>query len=179
MPKFSMRASRGHSPATRSRKHGRKWRKRSRVRGRSGTCPIERSRSTATGSTYRLLTADEAVDMPPTTWLIPGLIPENSFAAVYGPPGSLKSFCVLDLALRLAYGMPWLNKALRPCDVLYVAAEGAGSFGKRIEAWRELNAVTDSCDRFRLLPQTVNLMDEADLQRLVLTVKEAAEGDFR
>jgi len=132
-----------------------------------------------TASTYRLLTADDVVNMPPVKWLVPGLLPENSFAVLYGLPGSLKSFVVLDFALRLAFAMPWLGKHLAPRDVLYIAGEGAGSFGKRIEAWRELNGVMDRSNRFRLLPQSVNLMDQADLQRLVQTVKEAAEGGFR
>ena len=123
---------------------------------------------------FPLLTMQDAIDMRPPSWLVPGLIPERGFAVLYGPPGSLKSFLALDLGLRLAHGLPWLGRPLSPCPVLFIAGEGAGSLGKRLEAWRVANGVREVSPGFRLLPQAVNLMEAAEVDRLIATVRQAS-----
>ena len=58
---------------------------------------------------YKFLTLDDALaPRPGLTWLIEGLIPERSFTAFYGYPGSLKSTVVLDMAMAVATGKPFL-----------------------------------------------------------------------
>ena len=75
------------------------------------------------------------LDKPRTRWLIPGWLPTESVAVLYGPPGSGKSFWALSLALEMAQGGWWLNSRLEPATVLYVAAERAAVLGDRQEAW--------------------------------------------
>ena len=58
---------------------------------------------------YKFLTLDDALaPRPKLTWLIDGVIPERSFTAFYGYPGSLKSSIVLDAAMAVATGKPFL-----------------------------------------------------------------------
>ena len=75
------------------------------------------------------------LDKPRTRWLIPGWLPSESVAVLYGPPGSGKSFWALSLSLEMARGGWWLGTRLDAATVLYVAAERAAVLGDRQEAW--------------------------------------------
>lgn len=77
--------------------------------------------------------------MPPPTWLIQDILPAGGLAALYGPPGSGKTFVALDLALSVAAGTTWQGKATQGGLVLYVSAEGTAGLGKRIRAWLVTN----------------------------------------
>ena len=63
--------------------------------------------------------------------LVKGLLSRNSLAALYGAPGSLKSFVALDLAYHVARGLPWSGRDVEQGAVLYVAAEAPSSIEMR------------------------------------------------
>lgn len=48
--------------------------------------------------------------LPPVDWLVRGLIVNGDRALVYGEPGALKSWLLLDLGLHIAAGLPWLGQ---------------------------------------------------------------------
>lgn len=52
--------------------------------------------------------ADAYQARPPLQYVADGLLPLPSLSIVYGAPGSLKSMLLLDLALCVAAGKPWL-----------------------------------------------------------------------
>lgn len=71
----------------------------------------------------------------PVEWLIHGILPVKAFAALYGPPGSFKSFIALDIAEAIATGRPWMGNPIeRQGAVLYLCGEGFGGMGARIKA---------------------------------------------
>ena len=71
----------------------------------------------------------------PVEWLIHGVLPVKAFAALYGPPGSFKSFIALDMAEAIATGRPWMGNPIeRQGAVLYLCGEGFGGMGARIKA---------------------------------------------
>jgi hypothetical protein len=71
----------------------------------------------------------------PVEWLIQGILPVKAFAALYGPPGSFKSFIALDMAEAIATGRPWMgNQIEKQGAVLYLCGEGFGGMGARIKA---------------------------------------------
>ena len=71
----------------------------------------------------------------PVEWLIEGVLPAGGFSALYGPPGSFKSFHALHIAHCIATGTPWMNRqVVQPGAVLYIAGEGFGGIGARIKA---------------------------------------------
>jgi hypothetical protein len=75
----------------------------------------------------------------PVEWLIDRVIPKQGFCALYGPPGSFKSFIALDIAAAIARHAEWFGQAARPSDngaVIYIAGEGHGGIGARIKACR-------------------------------------------
>ncbi len=66
--------------------------------------------------------------LPKPEWLVPGMLETDSFAVLYGAPGSHKSFYAIHLALSLAK---------EGKSVVYIAAEGFGGMRIRAEAWAE------------------------------------------
>lgn len=126
----------------------------------------------------RLLTAEDAIAIAPPRWLVRDLIPEGALGVLYGQPGAGKSFIALDLALRVAHGMPWRGHAMPKADVLYIAAEGGGGIGSRIEAWSRHNAMDGVDSGFRLIATTVDLLDASALAAFIAALKAllAAQG---
>lgn len=92
----------------------------------------------------------ELLALKPPTWLVDGIIPENSLTALYGAPGHGKSFVALDLALSIAAGVPWQGHAVQKGYVVYISAEGGSGIGKRVGAWLTFHGYTadDYADLF-------------------------------
>ena len=86
-------------------------------------------------SETRIFSVDQLGEMPPPRWLIDELFEANSLVMVAGPPGSYKSFLVLDWMLCMAVGRSWNKRATAPSKVLYVLGEGKSSLLKRIDTW--------------------------------------------
>jgi hypothetical protein len=83
----------------------------------------------------RLRTPEQVKTMPPPRYLIDGLIVENSLGLIWGPWGSGKTFLALMWAGFVGSGSWWQGRAVNQTKVLYVACEGVGGLGKRIEAF--------------------------------------------
>lgn len=126
------------------------------------------------GERLALVTVGHLCSRPRPRWFVRGLLPERALAVIYGEPGSGKTFLVLDLALAVARGVPWLGLRARQGGVLYVACEGA--LRSRLEAYlshHELAA--DQLSRLRVIESSVNLLDPgADLELMIARVGEAA-----
>lgn len=84
-------------------------------------------------------TTEEMEAYEPPAWLVDGIMFQGGFGALYGHPGTLKSFLAIDIAMCVATGNWWKGKPTAAGRVLYVVAEGKGGAGRRIHAWREHN----------------------------------------
>lgn len=56
-------------------------------------------------------------------WCLPGLLPQECTAALYGPTGTGKTFVALHLAISLASGTSWFGNKLEPGTIVYFASE--------------------------------------------------------
>lgn len=83
---------------------------------------------------FQLIPAHEFAHASPVSWLVRSLIQRDGLGVVYGEPGSGKSFLVLDLSAAVALGNEWRGLTVTGGPVVYVAAEGAGGFRKRLQA---------------------------------------------
>jgi len=109
-------------------------------------------------------------------WIIQNVLPVKGFSALFGPPGSYKSFHALDMAEAIATGRPWMgNEICNPGAVLYICGEGMGGIGARIRACKinhqtkpgaeiyviryQLN-LRSSPDDFNLLMESINELIE-------------------
>ena len=95
-------------------------------------------------------------------WIIENVLPVKSFSALYGPPGSYKSFHALDMAEAIATGRPWMgNQVTNPGAVLYIAGEGHGGIGARIKACK-INHQTQDGAEIYVIRYQLNLRSSAD-----------------
>jgi len=121
------------------------------------------------------------------TWLVDQLIPERSTICIYGPPNAGKSFLVLDMALAIATGAPWMSlgtkithgKQKKPGHVVYILAEGPKSLHRRITAWMDHHQISpdqrkDKLSKCFFIPIVENLLIDrpADLERLINGIRD-------
>ena len=120
---------------------------------------------------------DEIKDEP-VEWLVERVIPKRGFIALYGPPGSFKSFIALDLAAAIARAAPWMGQQATPSEngaVVYIAGEGHGGIGARIKACRIHHQIEAGIPIY-ILRHQINLRSSAeDINTLMLAVAELAE----
>src|SRR5688572_10978575 len=100
---------------------------------------------------FTLYTVSELIDLPTPEWLVEGVIAVGALAGLYGPSGEGKSFLALDWALCVATGQNWQGRTVRRGPVVYVAAEGGRSIGKRVTAWMDAHKVREVPEGFFLL----------------------------
>ncbi len=76
-------------------------------------------------------------------YIVKGVLDQGAMSVIYGPSNSGKTFFALDMAFNIAIGAQWRGRRVKPCAVLYLAAEGGRGVTNRIAA---LKAVTGLCD---------------------------------
>lgn len=121
----------------------------------------------ATGP-LRLISASEIMGRPPLRWIVHGVIPAAGIGAIFGPPGSGKSFLVLDLLGAIADGMFWFGLPAKAVPVVYVVLEGQGGLPQRIRAFQQANG---PLGRFAFIEQQINLQDPEAVPMLVAAIK--------
>lgn len=124
---------------------------------------------------YTLMNTTAIMTMPDPEWLVENIVPSESFGFVIGVPGCLKSFITLDMGLSIAAGMKeWMgHKIKKNGPVVYVTSEGLGDIKKRIKAWEKKTKRKASDIPFYLIPDSMNMMDQKNVLKLVRTVSAA------
>jgi len=116
------------------------------------------------------------IEDEPVEWLIDNVLPKRAFCALYGPPGSYKSFVALDIAEAVATGRAWMGREVQAAGaVLYIAGEGFGGIGARIKACK-LHNRTQAGAEIYVIRAAINLRSSAeDFDLLVLSIKDLVE----
>jgi len=116
------------------------------------------------------------IEDEPVEWLIQNVLPKKAFAALYGPPGSYKSFVALDIAEAVATGRPWMGREVQAAGaVLYIAGEGFGGIGARIKACKMHNRTQAGAEIY-VIRAAINMRSSAeDFDLLVASVKDLME----
>jgi hypothetical protein len=120
----------------------------------------------------RILSLGQLASLPPPSPLVDGLIFRNTLVNVFGPPASFKSFLALDIGLSVAHGGSWHGREVHSGPVLYIAGEGAAGIRKRASAWMMNQGVSDNGEPFFVLPQAVNIRDQAEVDALIAEAGE-------
>lgn len=90
---------------------------------------------------YKIYSREDLRKLPKQQWLVHGVLPLQGTAAIFGAPGTGKSFLALDLAVRISEGIDqWFGVGVKQRDVVYMALEGGGGIRKRIDAWEIENS---------------------------------------
>ena len=114
---------------------------------------------------YKLLGRAAILALPPSTWLVKGVLPDTGLAAIFGPSGSGKSFLGFHLGVSIALGRNWFGHRVAVAPVTYVMLEGAGGAQKRLQAW-ELENGAQVPPTYRMLIQSFHLMSDAEVDEL-------------
>lgn len=115
---------------------------------------------------YVIRRASELSDIPAALMRISGVAPEDGLLAVYGPPGSGKSFLVDDMAIAIAGGTSWFGRHVGQAPVALVVLEGAAGKGKRFKAWCTHNREALPDQLYVIVSQPVDLRSIDDVSRL-------------
>ena len=121
-------------------------------------------------SVFETFSIAEAERMPPPTYLVDQIITDYGLTVLYGDPGAGKSFLAIDMAGHIACGMDWNGHKVEQGGVLYIVAEGGRGIGKRLKGWRQHHKVDASALQFQILPQAVQLLDDAQCDKLARTI---------
>ena len=122
---------------------------------------------------YEVLNVDDILAMPDPHWLVDKLVVEQALGFIYGPPGCLKTFIALDMALSFTTGQKtWWNRGIeRKGAVVYISSEGQADLKFRLQAWEKHRGTSIAGTSFRLIRQSINFMDPADIGKLLATVE--------
>jgi hypothetical protein len=111
----------------------------------------------------RLHVGERIHSLPALTPLVDGLLYLPGESALYAPPKRAKTFVALDLGLSVASGCDFMGRTVKAAPVLYVAAEGVGGIGARVEAWCATHPGAD-ISQASFLTTPVNLLDEGGVE---------------
>lgn len=126
----------------------------------------------ATGG--KLLPVEFAGDVQPVLdgfWLIDDFLPKSGPAALYGHPGSGKTFLALSISAHVAEGKEFGGRHVTGGPVIYLVAEGLSGFRNRLAAM--FNAGLMSRDApFAYIPVPIDLQSPSgDVESLIATVR--------
>jgi hypothetical protein len=114
---------------------------------------------------FRILQGSEMQSRTPPPQLVSGILGQGTLVILTGEYGTGKSFLALDWSLHIAAGLSWQGHPVEQGSVLYILAEGAGGFPRRLTAWSEYHLRPIPSD-FYCLPDTVNPLRETDITDL-------------
>ena len=114
----------------------------------------------------------DSIQDEPVKWMIDKILPVGSFSALYGPPGSFKSFHALHIAHCIATGTPWMgNEVSEKGAVLYICGEGFGGVGARIKACKQHHQTEDGAPIYVIRHQLNLRSSIEDFNALMLAVE--------
>jgi AAA domain len=108
------------------------------------------------------------------SWLVKGLIPQDTMGMVFGASGSFKSFVALALALHVAHGVPWCGHRTRQGIVLYVAAEGGAGIHRRVTALNQQYGWQPT-DAFRVCITPIVLSEQPYVEAICKSIEALPE----
>jgi hypothetical protein len=112
---------------------------------------------------------DDAADVEE---IVEGVLTAGGMSVWYGEPNCGKTTLLLDLAMRMPSGLPWLGRRTQKGTVIYVALEGAGSVKRRLCAYRKHHDT--KVGLFGVVSSPLNLMDpSADVEDLLDLIESA------
>ena len=114
----------------------------------------------------------DSIQDEPVKWMIDKVLPVGSFSALFGPPGSFKSFIALDIAEAIATGRTWMgNEVSEQGAVLYLCGEGFGGVGARIKACKQHHQTVDGAPIYVIRHQLNLRSSVEDFNGLMLAVE--------
>jgi hypothetical protein len=133
-----------------------------------------------TESVFKPLGLSELLKMPPKQWVIDQVIGPGDLMMIYGPPGSGKTFVVIDLIFSACLGRRWAGRfnTARPLTVAYCAGEGLGGLPARFKAAAEHYGVDELPNFyfFKEVPQLYKADSRENVEQFMIEWKQRQEA---
>lgn len=127
---------------------------------------------------FKVHPAHQFAQGKPPRWMIKNVLPQADLAVLFGESGSGKSFAALDMAVDIAMGTPWRGITTKQGRVVYIAAEGAGGFRKRLQAVALQRGVPLEDIHIGVIADAPNLMEKADALDVAKSIHESGGADL-
>ena len=121
---------------------------------------------------FTLLGINDLAALPPTEYLVKGVLPSTGLAAIFGPSGSGKTFVALDLLMAVACQTDWFGYKVKNAPVIYIGLEGKSGINNRIQAWRIKNPNLTPAN-FKIILDNFDLMNKANVVELAQAIIDA------
>jgi len=123
---------------------------------------------------FKLLSLEEVDHLEDPGWLVHEAVPARTLVQIFGKQESGKTFIALDMALKVASGLPWMgDRGTRSGKVVYVAGEGISGLKKRILAWRQhYNKSYGDLRSFWVIQRPVELNSEEHVRGIIDSIDE-------
>ncbi|MGA8163955.1 MAG: CHC2 zinc finger domain-containing protein [Waddliaceae bacterium] len=125
--------------------------------------------------TFQPFSLSEFLRRPEKNWLIKGIIGGNDLGMIFGPPGSGKSFVVIDMIMASCLGLKWAREFVvtKPLNVVYCAGEGISGLKSRFEAaTNEYGLDPDSLRNLTIFPQVPQLFSTDSKENVITFIRE-------
>lgn len=139
---------------------------------------VESQQAKETPLRFAVQPAHEFAAAAPQRWRIKDVLPDAELAVMYGASGSGKSFIALDLAAAIARGVPWRGRRVRQGRVAYVAAEGAGGFRKRLQAYAQVQGCDLADMPLGVINAAPNMLEKADAVAVAAAIQAWGGADL-
>jgi hypothetical protein len=116
---------------------------------------------------FQFLSDEELENLPPLMWTVTGVLPRGALGVLFGPPGSYKTFCALDLALSIAVGMDWHGHLVERAPIVVVSAEGVGGMPQRVTSWKTAHGLVGRSVDASFVLQALNLMEVEEVETFI------------
>jgi len=138
---------------------------------------VSKDAEPATPMRFPVLTASEFANRPAPKWIIKHVLPEAELVVLYGASGSGKTFMALDMAGAIARGLPWRGKKTKQGRVVYIAAEGAGGFRNRMQAYTQRHELDLDTLNIGVINAAPNFLEKIDALDVVRSIKASGGAD--
>jgi KaiC/GvpD/RAD55 family RecA-like ATPase len=126
---------------------------------------------------FQVLSASEFTNRPAPSWIIKHVLPKAELVVLYGASGSGKTFMALDMAGAIARGVDWRGKKTKQGRVVYIAAEGAGGFRNRVQAYAQQHQLDLEALNIGVIHAAPNLLLKEDALDVAKAIKAAGGAD--
>jgi hypothetical protein len=123
---------------------------------------------------FRLMHVSE-LTVKPISWLITNLIETDSFALIFGAPGTYKSFLAVAFACCVASGTDFNGNPSKQGTVIYIAGEGKNGLARRFAAWGIRNRVDLKTIPLFISSTPTGLCDDDQVNFAIETISSTAE----
>jgi hypothetical protein len=110
-------------------------------------------------------------------FVIAGLVETESLAAIFGKPGSGKSFIALGMAASVASGTPYHGRDVMQGPVVYVAGEGHNGLRRRLAAWERHHGVSLADAPLHFSRRATSLLDPAAADAVIAAIESVAQAE--